>query len=209
MARSSAAPLVVELYTSEGCSSCPPADRWLSTLKGRGDVVALSFHVSYWDQLGWRDPFASAVFTERQRRLMASSGSRYVYTPQVTVNGADWRRWPELPPVRAATSAPSLTLQRDGNTVVASVGPSTGILSGYWALVEDGLASHVRAGENAGETLRHDHVVRRYEPLAPWKAQATHELRWDLGPTPVRGRVILVLTDDATQRPVQALALAC
>ena len=102
-AQAGAATTVVELYTSEGCSSCPPADRWLSTLKNRPDVVALAFHVNYWDQLGWPDRFASAAFTERQRQLMAPSGSRYVYTPQVIANGQDWRGWPALPkPASAA-----------------------------------------------------------------------------------------------------------
>ena len=70
------APLVVELYTSEGCSSCPPADRWLSTLKGRPDVLALAFHVNYWDRLGWPDRFASVEATERQHKLAQLAGSR-------------------------------------------------------------------------------------------------------------------------------------
>ena len=116
-AQAAAAPTVVELYTSEGCSSCPPADRWLSTLKGRPDLVALAFHVNYWDKLGWPDRFASAAYTERQRALMRPSGASYVYTPQVIVNGQDWRGWPTLPAARrAAAPAPALTLSRDGST---------------------------------------------------------------------------------------------
>src|SRR5688572_7390063 len=74
---------VVELYTSEGCNSCPPADRWLSTLKAAPDVVALAFHVDYWDRLGWKDRFASAAFTQRQANQQASTGARFSYTPQV------------------------------------------------------------------------------------------------------------------------------
>src|SRR5512134_2617035 len=85
---------VVELYTSEGCNSCPPADRWLSSLKGRADVVALAFHVDYWDRLGWADRFASPAYTQRQAARRMSSGAGFAYTPQVLVNGADWRRWP-------------------------------------------------------------------------------------------------------------------
>ena len=80
------APTIVELYTSEGCSSCPPADRWLSTLKGRPDVLALSFHVTYWDRLGWPDRFANPEFTERQYQAAQRQGSAQVYTPQVMVN---------------------------------------------------------------------------------------------------------------------------
>ena len=85
------APVVVELYTSEGCSSCPPADRWLSTLKGRPDVLALAFHVDYWDRLGWPDRFATAEGTARQWALARRDGSPQVYTPQVRVNGRDAR----------------------------------------------------------------------------------------------------------------------
>ena len=86
-------PAVVELYTSEGCSSCPPADRWLSTLKSGDQVLALSFHVNYWNHLGWRDPFATPETTARQYRLKEALGGKYVYTPQVVLNGLDHRQW--------------------------------------------------------------------------------------------------------------------
>jgi hypothetical protein len=204
------APVVVELYTSEGCSSCPPADRWLSTLNGRADVVALSFHVNYWDKLGWPDPFASAAYTERQRQQMQPSGSAYVYTPQVIASGQDWRSWPKLPAAHNK-AAPSLVLARTGDVVTAQIGATQGSLAGYWALVEDGHVSRVRAGENAGETLRHDHVVRRYEPLPAWPATQARQLQWTvpLPATQTPRRVVLVLTDAGTQRPVQALELGC
>lgn len=203
---------VVELYTSEGCSSCPPADRWLSTLKNRPDVVALAFHVNYWDQLGWPDRFASATFTERQRQLMQPSGSRYVYTPQVIANGQDWRGWPALPkPAAAAVAAPTLVLSRDGDVVTAQVGAAAGSLSGYWAVVEDGHSSKVRAGENNGELVRHDHVVRRYEPLPAWNAAEARQWQWSTptSPTPNPRRVVFVVTQPATQKPIQAAQLAC
>ncbi len=86
-------PTLVELYTSEGCSSCPPADRWLSQLKGQDDVVALAFHVDYWDRLGWKDRFASAEHTQRQAQQQRSNGARFSYTPQVVVNGRDRPSW--------------------------------------------------------------------------------------------------------------------
>lgn len=211
-AQAGPATTVVELYTSEGCSSCPPADRWLSTLRSRPDVVALAFHVNYWDQLGWPDRFASAAFTERQRQLMQASGSRYVYTPQVIANGQDWRGWPALPTQRqAAAPVPALALSREGAVVTAEVGVARGAVSGYWAVVEDGHASQVRAGENRGETLRHDHVVRRYEPVPAWQADAPRRLQWtaEAGSSALPRRVVFVVTDAATQRPVQALALGC
>lgn len=220
-ARSGAVPpAVVELYTSEGCSSCPPADRWLSTLKGRPGVVALAFHVNYWDYLGWPDRFATAATTERQRQLQRASGARYVYTPQITLNGRDWPRWPgELPPLAAAT-APALTLQREDGQFTATVAAappaaSQRQLAGYWAVLEDGHRSAVRAGENAGVTLAHDHVVRLYQPVAPWPANESR--RWSLtllepaptGPGAPARRVVFVVTDGAGERPLQALELAC
>src|SRR3569832_2853705 len=85
---------VVELYTSEGCSSCPPADRWLSALKddaAKGRVVAQAFHVGYWDYIGWADRFASPVFTVRQRQVASWNRQSTIYTPQIVRNGLDWR----------------------------------------------------------------------------------------------------------------------
>lgn len=222
-ARSGAtAPTVIELYTSEGCSSCPPADRWLSGLGSRSDVLALAFHVSYWDRLGWVDRFASPVYTERQRALMAPSGARYVYTPQVLVNGRDWRAWPKLPSEVAAAPL-DLQLSREGPALTAAirprpdaVKPAAGArLSGYWALLEDGHRSEVRAGENAGETLKHDHVVRQYQPVASWPADREQRWSWQVTAPSVpvgegvRRRAVFVVVDAVTQRPLQGLALAC
>jgi hypothetical protein len=213
-ARSGAVPpVVVELYTSEGCSSCPPADRWLSSLKGRGDVLALAFHVDYWDYLGWGDRYASAEATARQRQLARRDGSASVYTPQVRAAGQDWRRWPQLP-AAAAARAPVLQLQRDGDAVQAEVGALPGgpaLLSGYWVVVEDDHESRVSAGENAGRTLRHDHVVRLYRSVTPWAAAQGQRSRL----TVTRGepgrprRVAFVVVDAANERPLQAVALAC
>ncbi len=215
-AQAEAKTTVVELYTSEGCSSCPPADRWLSTLKGRPDVIALAFHVNYWDRLGWPDRFATAATTDRQRAVMAGSGSPYVYTPQVIVNGADWRGWPKLPaaggaaPAQATTPAPTLSLSRSGKVVSAEIGPGAGRLGGYWALVEDGHASNVRAGENRGETLRHDHVVRRYEPVPAWTADTNKLVQWTVEePVAAGRRVVFVLTPSGTSQPLRAASLAC
>lgn len=213
------APTVVELYTSEGCSSCPPADRWLSTLKSRPDVLALSFHVNYWDRLGWPDRFASAEATQRQHDLARVFGSAQVYTPQVVVNGQDWRRWPQLPAgAKNAAAAPmALTLQREGDTVTAQIAAASTApaanrqLAGYWAVLEDQHESRVRAGENKGETLRHDHVVRLYQPVPAWAPSAarTATLKVSAGVPAHPRRVVFVVTDAATQRPLQAVALAC
>lgn len=206
-------PTVVELYTSEGCSSCPPADRWLSSLKGRPDVLALAFHVDYWDRLGWTDRFASPEITARQVALSRSAGSRSVYTPQVVANGQDWRGWPRLP--RAAAASPvAVTLVREGGLVRATVSAPAGAparLSGYWAVLEDGHVSRVGAGENAGEKLHHDHVVRLYRPLAAWPAAAglSTALEVSSGVAEHPRRVAFVVSDADSGRPLQAAVLGC
>ena len=207
------APTVVELYTSEGCSSCPPADRWLSTLKGRPDVLALSFHVTYWDRLGWPDRFARPEYTQRQYTLAQQAGRANVYTPQVLVNGQDWRRWPQLP-VPTAAEAPALSLARDGEVVTLTVAPAAASKqrwAGHWVVLEDGHQSRVNAGENAGETLKHDHVVRQFQPVAAWAAAAgqKHQLRVSRGDANFPRRVAFIVVDAASQKPLQAATLGC
>lgn len=208
-------PRVVELYTSEGCSSCPPADRWLSSLKGNPAVLPIAFHVDYWDRLGWPDRFASAAATRRQYELARVTRSASVYTPQVLVDGADWRRWPDLP-AQSRASTLDLSLVRDGAQVTVQVAPRAGTslprqLGGYWVVLEDGHASRVTAGENRGETLRHDHVVRLLQPVADWPSAQRQQ--WALpvlaGVPEHPRRVVFVVTDAATLQPLQALALDC
>ena len=201
-------PTVLELYTSEGCNSCPPADRWFSSLKGRGDVLPLAFHVGYWNRLGWVDRFATRESTDRQYLLARTMGAPNVYTPQVVAQGLDWRRWPTLPePPRPAPM--SLALVREGNRVTAEIGAAPGRWTGYWAVLEDGHRSRVTAGENSGETLAHDHVVRLYRPLPDWSGAQRFTL--DLPPAdpahPRRIAFVIAGVDD--QRPVQALSLDC
>ena len=205
-------PVVVELYTSEGCNSCPPADRWLSTLKDKPGVLAAAFHVDYWDRLGWKDRFASPRHTERQAQLQAAAGARFSYTPQVLVNGADWRRWPELPGPAPASKV-RLTLQRDGEQVeihaepLADAGARWAL---WWVALEDGHDSDVKAGENNGVRLHHDHVVRQYGRIAPWSGPLAQRIV-----VPARGegerplRVIVVVTDAASGTIAQAVALRC
>jgi hypothetical protein len=204
-------PVLVELYTSEGCNSCPPADRWLSTLKGKPGVLAAAFHVDYWDRLGWKDRFASARHTERQAQQQASSGVRYSYTPQVVVNGRDWRRWPDLP-APVSNASVRVTMQRVGEQVELQVQPLRDAQRWtlWWAALEDDHTSDVKAGENVGVTLRHDHVVRLYGSLP--STNGTQTRRIDV---PSRGeggralRVLAVVTDATSGAPLQALQLRC
>jgi len=205
-------PAVVELYTSEGCSSCPPADRWLSALKARSDVIALAFHVNYWDQLGWPDRFANAATTERQHLLQRVSGAPYVYTPQVVMNGKDLRNWSGASMQRLPASPVTVALVRDGNAVRATVGATASRrLAGYWAVLEDGHVSRVRAGENSGETLAHDHVVTLYQPLAAWSTGSdAQSFTLNLpAATSKSRRVAFVVTDQTGAMPLQAVALGC
>jgi hypothetical protein len=209
---------LVELYTSEGCSSCPPADRWLSTLKGQPQVLAAAFHVDYWDRLGWPDRFGSARHTERQAAQVKASGARFAYTPQVLLNGRDWRGWPVLP-LQAAPARVRVQLVRlDAGQVQVSVGAEAGAprtLGLWWAVLEDGHHTAVGAGENQGVRLQHDHVVRRYEAVSPWPAlpgAAAQVLRLPVpqnGEAGRKARLLVVVTDAATGAPLQATGLDC
>ena len=211
---------VVELYTSEGCNSCPPADRWLSNLKADAPVVALAFHVDYWDRLGWKDRFASPAFTRRQAEQQRSSGARFSYTPQVLIDGADRPDWPAATPA-ASRPRPAATvdaqLVRDGNRVTATVTPLPGAparLAAYWAVTEQAHVSAVKAGENEGVMLHHDFVVRDYRPVSAWTAKAADvtTLQFDLADAgdPAHPRQVnLVLINADTGRPLQAVKLGC
>ena len=207
---------VVELYTSEGCNSCPPADRWLSGVKADATVVALAFHVDYWDRLGWKDRFASPAFTQRQAQQQRTSGARFSYTPQVLIDGADRPDWPGAAIAARTPSTVDAQLMRDGNHITATVAPLAGApahLAAYWAVTEQGHVSAVKAGENEGVTLHHDFVVRDYRPVAAWatRPEAT-TLQFDLNDAadPAHARQVnLVIVNADTGRPVQAVKLGC
>jgi hypothetical protein len=169
---------LVELYTSEGCSSCPPADRWLSGLAARGfgaeRVVPLALHVDYWDYIGWKDPYGQREFSLRQRKLSQLQRLALVYTPQVMVQGRDFPRWgsPAFDAAVAAINArPAQArivleiLGASGAALDAQAGAEladptrAGDAVLYLAVFENRLTSRVTAGENSGRTLTHDHVV--------------------------------------------------
>ncbi len=212
---------VVELYTSEGCSSCPPADQWLSRLKADPGIVALAFHVDYWDRLGWKDRFASPAYTQRQAQQRQSNGARFSYTPQVVLDGVDHKEWYSAPApssTKARTAATvELALVRDGDRISATVRPAANAparLAAFWAVTEQGHRTLVKAGENDGATLAHDHVVRDYKPVTAWTAQpgAAVTLTFALAPPEPAGHprhVNLIVLDAATGKPVQALKLGC
>ena len=170
--------VVVELFTSEGCSSCPPADRLLSRVIDRADgdieVLGLSFHVDYWDYIGWKDPYASRDYTTRQRVYGRKFQNRSIYTPQMVVNGkyefvgSDQRKLDQAlfseKSSNFETSLELTNLELNGSVVemvVSSSNIERSILN--VAIVERKLSQQVTRGENRGRTLSHDNVVRAYE----------------------------------------------
>lgn len=167
---------LLELYTSEGCSSCPPADKWLSELKvDSHKFIPLAFHVDYWDYIGWKDKFAKIEFSDRQRKIASSAGVGFVYTPQFVLNGRDFRGLDESRLYQAISVkqklAPRVNLSLNYSTqesgeitlqTTAKAADSGDIkkASIFVAIYENKLVSHVNAGENNGRELKHDYVVR-------------------------------------------------
>jgi hypothetical protein len=183
-------PVLVELFTSEGCSSCPPADALLARLLREqpvdgAEVIPLSLHVDYWNRLGWKDPYSAKAFSARQQRYAKAFGEDKLYTPQIVVNGreegigtdeATVRRMigaaaprPQLPvKVTARAVGRSLTLSID--LPPAPAGDDT--VDVFVALTEDDLSSAVKRGENVGRTLTHVAVVRALQTLGTLEKEA-------------------------------------
>ena len=176
---------LVELYTSEGCDSCPPADRWLASLGPKGytrdRVVPIALHVDYWDYIGWKDPYARQAFSARQRKMAQLARAAVVYTPQVLLQGQDFRAWQggafeqavaqiNARPAKARISLLLDTRQKDAFEVAATVvleeaalpAKRPGDLALYLGAYENKLVSEVKAGENRGRTLPHDYVVLQW-----------------------------------------------
>ena len=159
---------LLELYTSEGCSSCPPADRWLTGLKNHPDLwhgfIPVALHVDYWDYIGWNDPFASPTFAQRQRQYAKERSLKAVYTPGFVYNGKEWRQWytsrkADFPP-GATPGVMRLQLENHSAAILFTPTiPSGEALTVNLAVLGFGLETQVRAGENRGKTLTHDFVV--------------------------------------------------
>lgn len=210
------APVVVELFTSQGCSSCPPADEYLGELSRRSDVLALSYHVDYWNYIGWTDPFGSKAASQRQRDYAKHLNLRYVYTPQMVINGAaegigSERETIEALIKTAERDAParqpiSVTRNTDGRLAVhvdagAASEPATVMLIGF----DREHVTSVLRGENEGRTLREYQVVRSCEPLGTWRGEA---LDFALAPDQAGGDGgVAVLLQTSTGRIIGAALL--
>lgn len=208
--------VVVELFTSQGCSSCPPADALIDELADQPGLLALSFHVDYWDYIGWKDPFASPAHTERQRAYANSLGLRYVYTPQIVVDGrkdvvGSHRREVAKAIKEAAKEPRSLEVGliiEGGGKVTLSNGqaPPKGATV-YLVMFDDDHETDVARGENSGRSIHNANVVREYRKLGRWTGEAM-EFPLDIAAARAEGRGgCAVIVQEGTTGPVLGAAI--
>jgi hypothetical protein len=202
--------VVVELFTSQGCSACPPADALLAELAERDDVIALAFHVDYWNYLGWRDVFSSPANTRRQQAYVDALGERAVYTPQMVIDGESAvvgsRREQVLDEILVAAATPralSVTIEADGEGITATVEPRAGAVSGrvLYFIIEPPTTVSVGRGENAGRRATFHNAVRTWMAIGHYDGEA----RRYAAPMPQDARAVVVLVQDPlTQRVLGA-----
>ena len=178
---------VVELFTSQGCSSCPPADAMLTALADRDDVVALAYHVDYWDYVGWKDTFAQEAFSDRQRAYAKSWGSSRIYTPQMVVNGAKAVVGSRRHDVQQAVERASLPLAVDltlsGDMLKVAVPPKADLSDAVvWLVTFKNRADvKIETGDNAGKSMVYTQVVTGRQVLGMWESETGAELKIPLG----------------------------
>ncbi len=175
-------PVVVELFTSQGCSSCPPADAYFKAeLAGREDVIALALHVDYWDYLGWKDHFANPAFTKRQKSYARAAGHRMIYTPQIIIGGRDHvvGNHPKevealLRAHRASPSPVRVEITRVGERVEieAEASRTPGAMIVHLVRYEPERAVSIKRGENAGRELSYANIVTDWHVIAEWDGHA-------------------------------------
>jgi hypothetical protein len=201
-------PWAVELFTSQGCSSCPPADAYLGALARRADIVALSFHVDYWDYIGWKDPFATRATTERQRAYARVLKQRYVYTPEMVVEGTGHDTGRERAGIErllaqaqrrsSKRATPELSRSSSGAlTVKLAAFPLEGQPADVTLAIYDRRHSTpVASGENQGRMLENFNVVRRLEMLSRWDGAAASWTIDNAGLQPGLGAAVIVQRAD-------------
>lgn len=198
-------PVVLELFTSQGCNSCPPADALLAELAQRPDLVALELHVDLWDYIGWRDPFAQRAFTERQRAYVRALQHRYVYTPQLVIDG----RYHEVGSNRSAVlrhieraraqhaPGPEIELIASPNQTNPSVrvsGPATGSNAVWHVVFDPRQETQVERGENRGRRLVNTNIVRKWQLLGRFTGTPVELLLAPIGGQ--QKSAVLVQADD-------------
>ena len=213
---------LVELYTSEGCSSCPPAEAWFSQLKDSPglwrDFVPVAFHVDYWNDPGWRDPWSQEAFSDRQREYARVWGSANIYTPEFVLNGAEWHRWfwqRQVPAGRGEDQGVLSASSEDGTHWRVAYALPTGSAPGlrvyllHTALLVSGVGSDIKAGENSGRHLEHDFVALNLteQPLVGKTNEFKGSFRVDEKLRPATGRLALAvwLVEKGKLEPVQAV----
>jgi len=210
---------LVELYTSEGCSSCPPAESWLSNLKTKpglwSEFVPVAFHVDYWDNLGWRDKWGSKQYSDRQRDYAGVWSGENIYTPEFVLNGREWHNgfgFKGAPGLSGAKAGILKVSSEDTNHWSVNYIPVAAAASGYElyaALSLSGVGSEVKAGENGGRHLEHDFVVLKLvkQPLGPHGEGFQGAFTLDGGQKTPPGRLGLAVWVSPNNRlePLQAL----
>jgi hypothetical protein len=198
-------PIVVELFTSQGCSSCPPADAFLTDLAHqRRDVLPLAFHVTYWDYLGWKDPYSLDVATARQREYARHLGEDGIYTPQMVVDGATGfvgsSRSEGLRAIAgAARKSVPVSVARDGGSLLIKVGAGSGVARVLLVGFDPSHETPIGRGENSGRTLLESNIVRSLTPVGSWSGSPV-----ELRQAPAAGEGFAVLLQAADGRIIGA-----
>jgi hypothetical protein len=214
VADEAARPVVVELFTSQGCSSCPPADAYFRELARRGDVIPLAYHVDYWNYIGWVDPFASKETTQRQRDYARSLGQRYVYTPEIVVAGTRHEDGTKreaieklIAAARDAPPGPAIALSRIGerNLRISIAGRDSAAGEAVVWLVKFDREhwTKIAQGENEGRTLGEFQVVRSFRQIAAWHGET---LEMEL-PSEATGDGCAVLLQRGGSGPILAASM--
>jgi hypothetical protein len=174
-------PVIVELFTSQGCSSCPPADAYIQTLIGKPDVIPLTYHVDYWDYLGWRDTLGSAEYSQRQYDYAESRGDKNVYTPQTVVNGREHfvgsQRSSVADGISNAGAGNWVDIAMSENKTDVTIDIAAGVAgkeATLWLMAyAPSVSVEIKKGENAGSTVTYKNVVRKMVPAGMWHGEAT------------------------------------
>jgi hypothetical protein len=185
-------PVVVELFTSQGCSSCPPADALLRELAGRDDVLALALHVDYWDYIGWKDEFALSAHTKRQKAYASEGGRRMIYTPQMIINGQDsivgakaMKIFDAIAAHRAQAAVAEITARRKGAAIRVELAPVEGAARpGDYAVILVRFTPerdvYIKRGENAGRHISYTNIVSDWTKLRSWDGKSPLALEADI-----------------------------